>query len=86
MNLLCRKSTLPLKFLLGDYSEKSKAETLQILKFAFSKRSVWSQKNISSIFQDILYTKDLQMSHTKLTYMINFGIAPFFLILQLMTK
>ena len=64
-------------------AEKRKGELLWILKCVWSDMSALSVEGVSELyevmFSDSQIPKDFQMSQTKMTYLINFAIAPYFL-------
>ena len=64
-------------------AEKRKVELLWALKCVRSDKSVLSVEGVSELFEamftDSQIAKDFPMSRTKMTYLINFAIAPYFL-------
>ena len=75
-----KQLTLTLKS--TDSVEKRKVEIVWILKCVVCDWSASSAEHISDLFKtmflDSQITSEFQMSHTKLAYSINFGIAPYF--------
>ena len=73
---------LTLSFVSKSSPSKKKAEILFALKSIVSDWSVNSIGSMNQLFQcmftDSEIAKDFQLSRTKLTYITNFGIAPYF--------
>ena len=71
-----------LSFVSKSSPSKKKAEILFTLKSVVSNWSASSIDGMSQLFQcmftDSEIAKDFQLSRTKLTYITNFGIAPYF--------
>lgn len=76
------KKQLTLNFTSKDSPEKKKAEILWALKSVYSDWSALANDGLNDLFQkmfsDSEIARDFQMGRTKLTYLINFGIAPYF--------
>ena len=73
---------LTLDFTATDSPKKRNAEILWALKYVESDWSASPAKQISNffakMFSDSQLASDFQLSGTKLTYLIHFGVAPYF--------
>ena len=76
------KKQMTLRFNSTDSVDKRKAEIMWALKCVVCDWSINSAEKISDLFKvmfsDSQIASEFQMSGTKLSYLINFGIAPHF--------